>query len=56
MRKFSYNPRKGTSRKRTSASLLGGYIHRFLLKVIIALQRQAEIVDLFEQTLIGGAV
>ena len=51
MRKFPYNPRK-----RTSASSLSGYIHRFLLKVIIALQRQAEIVDLFEQTLIGGAV
>ena len=49
MRKFPYNPRKCTS-----ASSLSGCIHRFLLKAIIALPTQAEIVDLFEQTLIGG--
>ena len=49
MRKFPYNPRKCTT-----ASLLSGCIHRFLLKAIIALPTQAEIVDLFEQTLIGG--
>ena len=49
MRKFSYNPRKCTS-----ASSLSGYIHRFLSNTIIAPQTQAEVIDLFEQTLIGG--
>ena len=49
MRKFLYNPQKYTS-----ASLLSGCIYRFLSKAIIALPTQAEIVDLFEQTLIGG--
>ena len=47
--KFPYK-----TRKCTSASSLGGYIHRFLSKTIILLPTQAEIVDLFEQTLIGG--
>ena len=49
MRKFPYNPQKYTS-----VSLLSGCIYRFLSKAIIALPTQAEIVDLFEQTLIGG--
>ena len=49
MRKFQYNPRKFTS-----ASSLSGSIHRFLSKATIALPMQAEIVHLFEQTLIGG--
>ena len=49
MQKFPYNPRKCTS-----ASSHSGCIHRFSLKVIIALPTQAEIVDLFEQTLVGG--
>ena len=40
MRKFPYNPRKCTS-----ASSLSGCIHRFLLKSIITLPTQAEIVD-----------
>ena len=51
MQKFSYNPRKCTS-----PSSLSGCIHRFLSKAIIALPTQAEIVDLFEQTLIGGFI
>ena len=49
MQKFPYNPRKCTS-----ASSLSGCIHRFLCKAIIALPTRAEIVDLLEQTLIGG--
>ena len=49
MRKFPYNPRKCTS-----ASLCSSCIHRFLLNTIIVLPTQAEVVDLFEQTLIGG--
>ena len=49
MRKFPYNPQKFTS-----ASSLSGSIHRFLSKATIALPMQVEIVDLFEQTLIGG--
>ena len=48
MRKFPCNPRKCTS-----ASSLSGYIHRFLSKAVIAFPTQAEIVGLFEQTLIG---
>ena len=48
IRKFLYNPRKFTS-----ASSLSGCIHTFLSKAIIALPTQAEIVDLFEKTLIG---
>ena len=51
MQKFPYNPRKCTS-----ASSLSGCIHRFLSKAIIALPTRAEIVDLFEQTLIGGFI
>ena len=47
--KFRYNPRKCTS-----AGSHSGCIHRFLLKEIIAPPTRAEIVDLFEQTLIGG--
>ena len=46
---FPYNPQKCTS-----ASLLKGYIHCYLSKAIISLPKQAEIVDLFEQALIGG--
>ena len=49
MQKFPYNPRKCTS-----ASSHSGCIHRFSLKAIIALPTRAEIVDLFEQTLVGG--
>ena len=49
MHKFIYNPQKYTS-----ASSLSGCIHRFLSDVIIALPMQAEIVNLFEQTLISG--
>ena len=49
MQKFPYNLRKCTS-----ASSLSECIHRFLLKAIIALPTRAEIVDLFEQALIGG--
>ena len=48
MQKFPYNLRKCTS-----ATSLSGCIHRFLLKVITALSTPAEIVDLFEQKLIG---
>ena len=43
-----YNPRK------CSAILLSGCIHQYLSKAIISLPTQAEIVDLFKQTLIGG--
>ena len=49
MQKFPYNPQKYTS-----AGSLSGCIHGFLLKAIIVLPTQAEIVNLFEQTLIGG--
>ena len=49
MKKFPYNRRKCTS-----ASSLSGCIQRFLSKTIIALPTQAEIANLFEQTLIGG--
>ena len=49
MHKFPYNPRKFTS-----ASSPSGSIQRFLSKATIALPMQAEIVDLFEQTLTGG--
>ena len=48
MKKTLYN-----SRKCTSASSLSGCMHRFISKAIIVLPMQAEIVDLFEQTLIG---
>ena len=51
MLKLPYN-----SRKCTSASSLNACIHRFLLKAIIALPTQTEIVNLFKQTFIGGAV
>ena len=49
MQKFPYNPQKCTW-----ASSRSGCIHRFLSKTLIVLPTQAEIVDLFEQTLIGG--
>ena len=49
MKKTLYN-----SQKCTSASSLSGCMHRFISKAIIVLPMQAEIVDLFEQTLIGG--
>ena len=49
MQKFRYNPRKCTS-----ASSLRGCIHQYLSKAIIALLTQAEVVELFEKTLIGG--
>ena len=48
MKKTLYN-----SRKCTSASSLSGCMHRFISKAIIVLPMQAEIVDLFEQTLTG---
>ena len=47
--KFPYNPRKCTS----DSSLIG-YIHQYLSKVIILLPTQAEIVDLFQKSLIGA--
>ena len=49
MQKFPYNPPKCTS-----ASPLSGCIHRFLSKAILALPTLTEIIDLFEQSLIGG--
>ena len=49
MKKFPCNRRKCTS-----ASFLSRCIHRFLSRTIIALPTRAEIVNLFEQTLIGG--
>ena len=49
MQKFPYNPRKCAL-----ASLLSGCIHRFLLKAIISLPTQDEIVYLFGQTIVGG--
>ena len=49
MKKFPYNPDKYTS-----TSSLSSCIHWCLSKAIIWLQTQAETVDLFEQTLIGG--
>ena len=48
-RRFLYNLRKCTS-----ASSLSGCIHWLLSKAITALPTQAEIVELFEKTLIGG--
>ena len=51
IKKFPYNPRKCTS-----ASSLSGCIHRYLSKDIIALQAQAEIVELFEETFMGGFI
>ena len=48
MQKFLYSLLKCTS-----ASLLSECINRFLSKMIIVLPTRAEIVDLFEQTLIG---
>ena len=49
MNRFPYNLRKCLS-----VSSPSGCIHRFYVKTIIALPRKAEIVELFEQTLIGG--
>ena len=49
MKKFPYSPRKCTS-----VSSLSGCIHRYLSKAIISLPTQAEFVDVFEKTLIGG--
>ena len=49
MQKFPYNLRKCIS-----VSSLSGCIHQYLSKAIIALRTQAEIVKLFEETLIGG--
>ena len=48
-KKFPFNLRKCTS-----TSSLSGCIHRYLSKAIILLSTQAEIADLFEQTLISG--
>ena len=48
-KKFPNNPRKCTL-----ASSISGCIHRYLSKAIILLPIQAKIVDLFDQTLIGG--
>ena len=48
MKKIPYNPQKCTS-----ASFLSRCIHQYLFKTIIALPAQAEIVELFEKTLIG---
>ena len=50
-KKFPYIPRKCIS-----ASLLSGCIHQYLSKTIISLPTHDEIVDLFEQTLIGGFI
>ena len=47
--KFPHNPRKCTL-----ASSLGGCIHQYSSKTIIVLPTQAEIVELFEKTLISG--
>ena len=49
IKKTSYNPRKCTR-----GSSLSGCMHRFLSTAIILLPNQAEIVDLFKKTLIGG--
>ena len=49
MNRFPYNLRKCSS-----VSFPSGRIHRFYVKTIIALLGKAEIVELFEQTLIGG--
>ena len=49
MKKTLYNPQKCTS-----VSWFSGCMHCFLSKTIIALPAHTEIVDLFEQTLIGG--
>ena len=49
MKRFLYNPRKCTS-----INLLSGSIHQYLSKVIITLPAQAEFVNVFEKTLIGG--
>ena len=51
IKKFPNNPRKCTS-----ASSLSGCVHRYLSKAIIALRAQAEIVELFEETFIGGFI
>ena len=49
MNRFPYNLRKCLS-----VSSPSGRTQRFYVKTIIALPRKAEIVELFEQTLIGG--
>ena len=49
MNRFPYSPRKCSS-----VSSPSGCIHRFYAKTIIVLPTKAEIVELFEQTLIGG--
>ena len=49
MNRFPYN-----TRKCSSASSLSTCIHRFLAKRIITLPTKAKVVELFEQTLIGG--
>ena len=49
MNRFLYSPRKCSS-----VSSLSGCIHRLLSKTVIALPTKAEIVELSEQTLIGG--
>ena len=49
MKKFPYNPHKCSL-----AGSLSGCIHRFLSKAINALPTQADTVDIFERTLIGG--
>ena len=49
MNRFPYNPRKCSS-----ASSLSTCIHKFLAKRIITLLTKAKVVELFEQTLIGG--
>ena len=47
--RYGFNPRKCNS-----ASSLSGSIERDLSKVIVALPTTNEVVDVFEQTLIGG--
>ena len=47
--KFKFNPRKCSS-----ASTLGGAIHRDMSKVIISFPTKIEIVELMEKALIGG--
>ena len=51
MSRFPYNPPKCSS-----ASSLSGCIHWFLSKTIIALPTKAEIVELFEKTLMVASV
>ena len=46
---YGFNPRKCNS-----TSILSGCIEREMSRVIIALPTSNEVVDLFEQTILGG--